>query len=130
MIPNAGFGLFTGKKRIRGTSLGLYTGRRIRNKKLDKYYPETGLASYAICKSGRDDALCINVSYSNHKKSLRHTNMNIQDVGKKEKFTKSVCNQEHRSTKRNILLLWKKIIGIIKIITKSRNIVNYFTLHP
>ena len=43
-IPNAGLGLFAGKKRIkRGTSLGLYMGWRLRNKKLAKYYPESGL---------------------------------------------------------------------------------------
>ena len=87
-------GLFAGKIKIKkGTSLGFYTGRRIKNKKLDKYYPETGLAPYAICESGRDDARCINGSYStngdpcyaNNKKTLRYTNMNIRDVGKKKK---------------------------------------------
>ena len=50
------WGYLQEKKRIkRGTSLGLYTSQRIKNKKLDKYYPETGLAPYTICESGRDD---------------------------------------------------------------------------
>ena len=88
------WGYLQEKKRIkRGTSLGLYTGRRIKNKKLDKYYPKTGLAPYAICESRRDNAQCINASYStdraprytNDKKSLRYTNMNIRDVSKKKK---------------------------------------------
>ena len=42
------------KKKIKkGTSLGLYTRRKIRNQQLDKYYAETNLAPYAICKSGK-----------------------------------------------------------------------------
>ena len=54
---------------------------------------KTGLAPYAICESGKDDARCINTSYSTdaapryatNKKTLRYTNMDIQDVGKKKK---------------------------------------------
>lgn len=93
-IPNAVFGLFAGKKPIKkGSTLGLYTGRCIKNKALDKYYTQTGLAPYAVCKSDKDSARCINASYStdaaphyaNDIKNRRKTNMDIRDVGKKEK---------------------------------------------
>ena len=111
------------KKRIkRGTSLGLYTGRRIRNKKLDKYYPETGLAPYTICESRRDDAQCINVSYStdgaphyaNDKKSLRHTNMNIQDGKKKKKYLPKAFTTKNIDPHKEILL-WKKLLELLKL---------------
>ena len=53
------------KKKIKKrTSLGLYTGRRIKNRKLDKYYPKTNLAPHAICESRRKNAHCINANYS------------------------------------------------------------------
>lgn len=102
LIPNAGLGLFVGKKRVkRRTSLGLYMGRRIINKKLDKYYPKTNLAPYAICKSGKPDAQCINANYSmdaapryaNDIKSLKKTNMDIRNVGKRKYVPKAFATK-------------------------------------
>ena len=95
MIPKAGLGLFAGKKLIkRKTSLGFYTGRRIRNQKLDKYYPKTNLAPYAICESGRKNAKCINTNYStdsapryaNDIMSKKKTNMDMKNVGNRKKY--------------------------------------------
>ena len=93
LIPNAGLGLFAGKRKInKKQSLGYYSGRRIKKRKLDKYYPKTNLASYAICKSGRKNASCINANYStdaapcyaNDIMSKAKTNMDIKNVGTKK----------------------------------------------
>ena len=99
LIPNAGFGLFAGKKKIeKRSSLGLYTGRRIKNRKLDKYYPKTNLALYAICKSGKKNARCINANYStdsapryaNDIMSIKKkSNMDIKNVGKRKYVPKA-----------------------------------------
>ena len=93
LIPNAGFGLFAGRKKInKSQSLGYYTGRRIKNKALDKYYPKTNLAPYAICESGRKNARCINANfstdaaarYANDAMSKSKTNMDIKNVGRRK----------------------------------------------
>ena len=98
LIPNAGFGLFAGKKTIKkNSSLGLYTGRKIKNKKLDKYYPKTNLAPYAICESGRKNARCVNANYStdstpryaNDIMSKKKSNMDIKNVGKRKYVPKA-----------------------------------------
>ena len=85
------------KKIKRKTSLGLYTGRKIRNAKLDKYYPKTNLAPYAICESGHKNARCINANYStdstpryaNDIMSKKRTNMDIKNVGKRKYLPKA-----------------------------------------
>ena len=92
-LPNAGLGLFAGRKKInKSESLGYYTGRRIKNKCLDKYYPKTNLAPYAICESGRKNARCINANfstdaaarYANDAMLKSKTNMDIKNVGKRK----------------------------------------------
>ena len=89
-IPNAGLGLFAGGKKInKKQSLGYYTRRKIKNKSLDKYYPKTNLAPYAICENGRKNARCINANYSTDAASRyandimikKKTNMDIRNVG-------------------------------------------------
>ena len=98
LIPNAGYGLFAGKKTIKkNSSLGLYTGRKIENQKLDKYYPKTNLAPYAICESGAKKARCVNANYStdsapryaNDIMSRKKSNMNIKNVGKRKYLPKA-----------------------------------------
>ena len=93
LIPKAGLGLFAGRKKInKSQSLGYYTGRRIKNKYLDKYYPKTNLAPYAICESGRKNARCINANfstdaaprYANDIMSKSKTNMDIKNVGRRK----------------------------------------------
>ena len=96
LIPNAGFGLFAGKKKIlKNTSLGLYPGRRIKNRNLDKYYPITNLAPYVICESGKKNARCINANYSTDL-APRYTNdiMSKKETHRKAKiYPESVHNQ-------------------------------------
>ena len=103
LIPNAGLGLFAGLKKInKRQSLGYYTGRRIKNKKLDKYYPKTNLAPYAICESGQKNARCINANfstdaaprYANDIMSKAKTNMDIRNVGAKKYQPKAFATKE------------------------------------
>ena len=87
---------YSREKNKKKTSLGLYTGRRIRNKKLDKY-PKTNLAPYAICESGRKNARCINANYStdsapryaNDIMSKKRSNMDIKNIRKQKYVPKA-----------------------------------------
>ena len=103
LIPKAGLGLFAGKKKKnKRQSLGYYTSRRIRNKSLDKYYPKTNLAPYAICESGRKNAKCINANfstdaaarYANDIMSKPKTNMDIKNVGNRKYRPKAFATKE------------------------------------
>ena len=103
LISKAGLGLFAGKKKInKSQSLGYYTGRRIKNKSLDKHYPKTNLAPYAICESGRKNARCINANfstdaaarYANDIMSKPKTNMNIKNVGRQKYRPKAYATKE------------------------------------
>ena len=95
-IPNAGFGLFAGRKPIKtGEKIRKYTGGRIRSHKLDKYYGKGKLAPYTYCDSNKRKARCINanlstdsaLTYANDARRHGKQNMMMKNISGQFKFS-------------------------------------------